>query len=189
MKKLLFSASILALTLTSGSIFGQKKPNKLGVFGSVEANIGFDLADIIRTKSAQSQYEYERLPPGKFNYGFTSQVGFQPLTWLALNGGLRYSYIDPNYHMLYVTVQPQFFLGDPKDEEFKYLFLNLGQKINKTAAKDAGFVGIGVGMIEPVNKNIGHKFQISLEDQVLDGEGNVFIGVSYGIVFFSNKKL
>lgn len=175
--------------LSSISLFSQEKPNKLGVFVSLEANIGFDVAEMIRRNNARTEYEKSQLPPGKFNYGFTSQIGFQPFNWFALSGGFRYSYIDPNYHLLYYVVQPNFFLGDPKDEEFAYLFGNIGSKINHTAAENAGFIGLGIGRIEPVNKYLGHKFQIYLEDQVLDGTGNIFLGFSYGLVIFSNKNL
>ena len=173
------------------SVFGfaQEKPNKLGIFGTLEVGAGFDLADIIRTNQAKTDNEKSQLPPGKFNYGFTSQLGFQPLHWFALSGGLRYSYIDPNYHLLYAVVQPSFFLGDPKVEDFLYIYGSFGTKINHTASKNAGFAGVGVGKIEPLNRHFGHKFQLYLEDQVLEGEGNVFIGLSYGIVIFSNKNL
>lgn len=169
--------------------FAQEKPNKLGVFGSIETNIGFDLGDMIRTSNAKTDYEKSQLPSGKFNYGFASQIGFQPLNWFALSGGLRYSYIDPNYHLLYFTVQPYFFLGDPRDEDFGFIFVNYGNKMNQTAARNGGFVGLGIGKIEPLSKRFGHKFQLYLEDQILDGNGNIFIGLSYGIVIFSNQKL
>ncbi|MBU4538312.1 MAG: hypothetical protein L6264_10715 [Weeksellaceae bacterium] len=173
------------------SVFGfaQEKPNKLGVFGTFDANVGFDLGDIIRTNQAKTDYEKSQLPPGKFNYGFSSQIGFQPLNWFALGGGLRYSYIDPNYHMLYAMVQPTFFIGDRKEEDFLYIYGNYGTKINQTATKQGDFVGLGIGKIEPLGKHFGHKFQIYLEDQILDNEGNIFIGLSYGIVIFSNKNL
>ena len=179
----------LLLLFVSTLAFSQEKPAKLGVFGSLEASVGLDLADIIRTNNAQSDYEKSQLPPGKFNYGFTSQIGFQPFNWFALSGGIRYSYIDPNYHLLYAMVQPHFFLGDPKDQDFLYIYGNFGTKINQTAAKNAGFAGLGIGKIEPLNKHLGHKFQLYLEDQVLDGEGNIFIGLSYGVVFLGNKNL
>ena len=114
--------------------FGQEKAAKLGAFSTLETNIGLDLAQMIRDGRAKTDYEKSQLPPGKYNYGFTAQIGVQPLNWFALGGGLRYSYIDPNYHLLYAMVQPKFFLGDTRDEEFFYLFGSMGTKINRTAA-------------------------------------------------------
>lgn len=170
-------------------IFAQKQSYRLGFFTSIDANVGLDLADIIRTNQAQTEFEKENLPPGKYNYGFNLLAGYQPLNWFSISGGLRYSYIDPNYHMLYYKVQPQVYVGNLKDEDYTYLFANFGTKINHTAAKQAGFIGLGFGMVEPLSKRFGHQFQVYLDDQILDGSGNVFIGISYGIILFSNKNL
>ena len=179
----------LLFLLVSAFVFSQDKPSKLGMFGTLEANVGLDLADIIRNNRAKTDDERSQLPPGKFNYGFTSQIGFQSLNWFALSGGIRYSFIDPNYHLLYAMAQPTFFISDPKDEDFEYLFASVGTKINYTAAKNAGFVGIGAGKIEPINTRFGHKFQLNADLQVLDGESNIFVGLTYGIIVFSNKNL
>lgn len=178
---------LLPSLFASALIFGQAHTKKLGAFGSVEVNAGFDLADIIRTKNAKNDFERRQLPPGKFNYGVTSLVGFHPLNRLALSGGLRYSYIDPNYHLLYAVVQPELVLGTLEDENFNYLFANFGQKINHTAAADAGLVGLGFGTVESLGKNFGHKLQVYVEDQITAGEANIFVGISYGIILFSNK--
>lgn len=181
---------ILVLFLsTSLSVFAQKKSTKLGVFTSVDANIGFDLASIMRDNQAQNEYEKSQLPPGKFNYGFSLLTGYQPLNWFSLSGGLRYSYIDPNFHLLYYKVQPNFYINNPEADDLVYLFANFGAKINHTAAKKAGFVGIGIGKTEPLSKRFGHQFQLSLDDQIIDGNGSIFIGLSYGIILFSNKNL
>lgn len=177
------------LLVFSACAFGQEKAQKLGFHASLDANIGLDLADIIRTRQAKSDYEISQLPPGKFNYGFSAMAGYQPLSWLSLNGGLRYSYIDPNFHLIYYKIQPNFYLGDPNDEDFLYLFTNFGMKINETAAQKAGFFGIGVGKIEPLSTRFGHQFQAHLDIQGIDDEALVFVGLSYGITLFSNKNL
>lgn len=185
MKKFSFLFSILMGTC----FFAQMSSEKLGFFSSVEANVGFDLAHIIKENQAVTDYEKAQVPPGKFNYGFHAQAGYQPLNWFSLAGGLRYSYIDPNFHLLYVTLQPNFYISDPMDEYFEYLFASIGQKINRTAAENAGFAGIGFGKMTPLTTRFGQKFQLYLEDQLVDGNGSVFVGLSYGIVLFSNKNL
>ena len=86
-------------------------------------------------------------------------------------------------------MQPQFFISDPQDQEFEYLFANFGTKINSATAENAGFVGLGFGKILPMSTRFGQKFQVFLEDQIADGNGTLFLGISYGIILFSNKKL
>jgi len=170
-------------------LFSQQKPEKLRFFTILEANIGFDVAAIIREKQVTSEYERQNLDPGKFNYGFAAQAGFQPINWFALGTGLRYSFVDPNFHVMYWNVQPYFFINNPKDEDFVFLSANYGTQINRTASKNAKFVGISAGFFEPISKHFGNKFQLNLEVQNFDGNGTFFIGFSYGITFFSNKNL
>lgn len=185
MKKILF----FLLIISSAECFAQEKSIKLGFFSSVDANIGFDLDDIIRSNQVKTDYEKSKLPPGKFNYGLSGMIGFQLLRWFSISGGLRYSYIDPNYHLVYYKVQPQFYVGNNSDDDLNYLFFNFGNKINETAANDAAFVGIGIGRIETLSKRFGHQFQLHLDYQNLDSDANVFIGFSYGILLFNNKNL
>ena len=185
MKKLI----LLFFIASSIFLYSQKTTTKLGVFTSLDANIGFDLGSMIRNSKAKTDYEKSKLPPGKYNYGFSVLAGYQPFNWFSVSGGLRYSYIDPNFHLIYYKVQPNFYINDPESDDLVYLFANFGNKINHTAAKNAGFVGIGIGAIEPLSKRFGHQFQVSLDDQIIDGESSVFIGISYGIILFSNKNL
>ena len=185
MKKFL----IFSILFISVFNFAQEKPIKLGFFTSVDVNVGFDLGDLIRSNQAKTDYERSQLPPGKLNYGVSGMIGFHPLKWFSISGGLRYSFIDPNYHLIYYKIQPQFYLGNNGDDDLNYLFFNFGSKLNETAANTAGFVGIGFGKIETLSKRFGHQFQLSLDDQIIDGNGSIFIGLSYGIILFSNKNL
>ncbi|MEC5156159.1 hypothetical protein [Chryseobacterium sp. MP_3.2] len=185
MKKSLFLGFLIFASVFSA----QEKSSKLGVFTSFDLNVGFDLGDIIRTNQAKDEYELSQLPPGKFNYGTSLLVGVQPLNWFSLSAGLRYSYIDPNYHLVYYKIQPNFYLGDSSDQDFLYLFANVGSKLNETAAEKASFVGVGIGKIEPLSKRFGHQFQVSLDNQIINREGNIFIGITYGIILFGNKNL
>ena len=167
----------------------QQTADRLGFYTTLDADIGLDLASIIRNTKEKTIKEQYAEPPGKFHYGFSLLAGYQLLNRFSISGGVRYSFIDPNYHLIYYKVQPNFFLGDPKNQDFMYIFANFGSKLNHTAAKNAGFAGIGIGKIEPLNQRFGHQFQISLDDQIIDGNATVFIGLSYGIILFSNKNL
>ncbi|SKB66248.1 hypothetical protein SAMN05660477_00575 [Soonwooa buanensis] len=186
MKKHLF----FLLLVFSSFVFSQDYPprKKLGFFTTLDAGVGFDLASIVRNSQAKTDYELSQVPPGKYNYGFSSQVGYQPISWFALAGGLRYSYIDPNYHLLYFTIQPYFFVNDKTDDDFFFISAKYGNKINQTAAKNAGFIGLSLGKIEPMTNNLGQYFSVNLENQVLDGEGTFFVGLTYGLILFSNKR-
>ena len=186
MKKIAIVLFVFSLSFFSAQKIEKKR---LGFFTNLEANIGLDLKEIIQNNQAKTDYEKAQVPPGKFNYGFTGSVGYQFLDWFALHSGIRYSFIDPNYHLLYWTAQPYFIIGKNESEDFSFLFLNLGTKINQTATKNAGFIGLGIGKIEPLGKRFGHKVQLYVEGQQLDNDGSVFVGLSYGISLFSNQQL
>ena len=173
----------------SSFLFGQEKSKKLGFFTTVEANLGFDLGAIIKESQVTNEYEKRNLDPGKFNYGFAAQVGYQPLNWLALGTGLRYSYVDPNFHVVYWSLQPYIIVSNSKDEEKYYISPTFGTQINHTASRNAKFFGIGVGAFEPVKNKFANKFQVNVEVQDFDGNGTVFVGFTYGITLFSNKNL
>ncbi|KQT16820.1 hypothetical protein ASG31_10600 [Chryseobacterium sp. Leaf404] len=179
----------LFFVILSLKTFSQENSNKLGLFGVMEANVGFDVAAMIKDSQVSDEYERQNLDPGKFNYGFAAQAGYQPLDWFALATGFRYSYVDPNFHVLYWTFQPFFIVSNPKDEEFTYISANFGKQINNTASKNAVLAGFSVGFFEPITQNVGNKFQINLEVQNFDGNSTLFVGFSYGIAFFSNRKL
>lgn len=177
------------LVLSSFAFSQDYPPRKnLGFFTTIDANLGLDLASIIRNNQAKTDYEQSQVPHGKFNYGFSSQVGYQPISWFALAGGLRYSYIDPNYHLLYFTVQPYFFINDKTDDDFLFISAKYGNKINHTAAKNAGFIGLSIGKMEPMTNNLGQYFSVNLESQVVDDNGTFFVGLTYGLMLFSNKR-
>lgn len=186
MIKNLFTLTFLIFSIL---VFSQEKANKLGLFGTLEANIGLDVAAMIKESQATNEYERQKLDPGKFNYGFATQLGYQPLNWFAFATGVRYSYVDPNFHVVYWTVQPFFIVSNPKDEEFTYISANFGTQINRTASENAKLFGLSVGFFEPITKNLGNKFQVNLEVQDFDGNSTLFVGFSYGIAIFSNKKL
>lgn len=174
----------------SSTAFSQDyQPRKnLGFFGTLETNIGFDLASMFKNSQAKTEYERYTAPPGKFNYGVTSQVGYQPISWFALAGGMRYSYIDPNFHLLYWTVQPYFIINDKIDDDYIYLSPKFGSQTNQSAVNNAKFIGINLGKIEAMGNNLAQQYAVSLETQVIGGESTFFIGPSYGLTLFSNSR-
>ena len=186
MKRILIVMCLLAYAL----LFSQKENLKLGYFGSVQADAGLDLGSIIRKPADPNDYYSAKDQfPTYFSYGFTGQLGYQPLNWFAIAGGLRYSYISPKFHNLYWMVQPYFFVSNPIDKEFQYITLNFGRQINTThGLRDNGFIGLGVGGFGLINERVAQKIQLNLDMQVAD-DAVWFLGFSYGITVFSNKNL
>ena len=179
------------LIFISGFAFSQQKENlKLGFFSSLQADVGLDLAGIIREKKDPSIYYFEQNKyPTYFTYGFTGQVGYQPLNWFAMAAGLRYSYITPKFHNVYWMVQPYFFVSNPQDREFRYITASFGRQLNTThGLSDGGFMGLGVGGFGLISERVAQKVQFNLDVHSAD-YAVWFLGVSYGITIFSNKNL
>lgn len=182
---------LLIFLLTNIFTFSQTKENlKLGVFGSVHADIGLDLGSIIRKpQDPNDYYSTKDQYPTYFTYGFTGQIGYQPLNWFALATGLRYSYISPKFHNIYWMVQPYFFVSNPVDKEFRFITLNFGKQINTTQGlSNNAFLGIGAGFYDVVGERLAQKIQLNLDVQNAD-DAVWFLGISYGITIFSNRNL
>ena len=182
---------ILIAALVSAQEYPNRKP--LGLFSGIDANIGYDLGAIIRTATENTEniydpYQYDtRQKPGRLNYGFTYLAGYQPFSRFSFAGGFRYSYVDPNFHIIYALAQANVYLGPLYEEDFQYIFVRGGGMLNHSAVSNAGFFGVGFGKIEPLGNHFGHFFQMYIESQVLD-QGTAFLGISYGIILFGNKR-
>ncbi|GEM_PF-1727819 len=187
---------LLFLFLTTFMVSAQEYTNRrpLGLYTSLDAGIGYDLAAIIRTASTDkddiynpnSPY-YSQHEPGRLNYGFTYMVGYQPINRLSLAGGFRYSYVNPDFHILYALAQANVYVGALYDEDFQYIFVRGGGMLNHSEVSGAGFVSVGFGKMEPLGKHFGHFFQIFIESQHLD-RGTAFLGLSYGVIVFGNSR-
>jgi hypothetical protein len=187
MKNKLFYFAVLFIGI---SISAQTKSNtqKMGFYTNLDANIGFDLVTILRNDKNKTEYEKQQEDPGKFNYGFTTTAGFQPLKWFVLGAGFRYSYIDPNNHFIYFLLQPQFILSNPQEDDPIFLKLSLGKQINQTSINNNEFLGISLGKTEVLSPRFSHYFQVNLDFQNANDGGVAFVGVSYGVQIFSNKN-
>lgn len=186
MKKFIFFIVLLFLN----SLAAQEKTNqnlRMGFYSNTEANVGFDLGSILRDDSNKTEYEKQQEDPGRYNYGVSSLIGYQPIKWFALGGGLRYSYIDPNFHLIYAFIQPQFIINNVQQDDPVFIKLNFGKQINSSVVKNTGFVGLSFGKSEVINPHFAHYFQFNLDAQALDSTV-FFVGFSYGIQIFSNKN-
>ncbi|MEJ8590193.1 hypothetical protein JSO54_02960 [Riemerella anatipestifer] len=172
-----------------GGFAQEKKSDKLGIFTGVNANVGLDLASILRRNNTNTNNHTlnNSRSDEKFAYGFASELGIQPFNWFAISGGIKYNYVSDNYHLLYYIINPYIFVTKAEDHDFGYIGLKLGKQFNRSAANDTAYWGLSVGKFDAsLYRNLGQKFEISLEGYSM---GNWFIGFSYGIVFYSNKSL
>lgn len=168
----------------------QKELYKLKFFGTVQSDVGFDLATVIRKPDQQTGlYNAEDQSSMHFSYGFTGQVGYQPVNWLALSGGLRYSYISTKFHNVYWVVQPYFFTSDADSKDFNFLTIFFGTQLNTTQGlRNNRFFGMGLGKFDLVGNNLAQKIQLNLDIQQAE-KALWFVGFSYGITVFSNKNI
>lgn len=188
MKKLL----LFVLVLFSIYHYSQMKPDlKMGSFITAQADIGLDIGSIWRSRHSDFNYgnPYYESPPMYYTHGFTTQIGFQPKNWIAVAGGVRYSYVGPKFHNLYWTIQPYFFISPPEYKEFSFITLQLGRQFNNThGLTDNGFMGIGVGKFELIGIRLAQKIQLNLDVQMAN-DAIWFVGFSYGITIFTNRNL
>jgi len=175
------------LVCFSSSLINAQTGKKIGFYSTLDANLATDLVGIIQPEP-KTPYKTENAEAGKFTYGASALVGYQPLSWFSVAGGLRYSYVLPNFHFIYYKLQTNFYVGSKFEEDLTYIFANFGEIINRTAVESAGFFGFGVGKIEPLGSRFGHHFQLGLDLQSAGEDAVVFVGFSYGIILFSNKK-
>lgn len=188
--KLIINMNKFFLLLIFISVLGfsqqKNKYEKMGLYSTTNVNIGMDLVQLIKDKN-KSDYELHNSPPGKFNYGITSVLGYHFFRRFALGTGLRYSFVDSNYHLIYALVQSKFIINNPEEDDPVFLNINFGKQINKTATNNATVIGLELGKTEILNNRFGHQFSLNLDAQIFE-QGTLFVGFAYGITIFSNKE-
>ncbi|SFN27272.1 hypothetical protein SAMN05421594_1980 [Chryseobacterium oleae] len=181
------------LLLISGLLFSavffsqetETKKEKMGFYVNPSLNIGLNL----QTKDNQfsnSQYiEPKRV--GKMTYGITAIGGYNFLPNFAIGTGLKYSFIEDNYHLVYWMIQPKIIFS-PGDRPF-YIDLNYGKQLNHSAISNSELWGARLGIMVSYSKRMSQEGGITFEGHQLNGKSNgFFIGLSYGVTIFSNKN-
>lgn len=162
---------------------GQETPDyRLRAFAFLDLNLGTD----VRSISKNENYSGDN----HFTYGLSSQVGYQPLTWFGFATGPRYDYIMPNHHALYWSGKGYFFFTPPEDEAFGFISLSYGKQINRNVNGTGGVVaGVSLGKISIIDNQLAHKFELKFDYHFTNHNKFPMIGLSYGLVLFSNKAL
>jgi hypothetical protein len=179
-----FSISLIYSQNTDG-----KKP-KMDFYINPSLNFGYNLKNSNKDDQNKDSPYYQQYVapylPNKITYGMTVVGGYNFLPNFALGTGLKYSFIDSNFHLLYWVIQPKFIFG-PGDEPF-FIDVNYAKQINHSVVSNAEMWGIKLGKQVSYSKRLSQEGGIVLENHKFDKSSALFIGLSYGITIFSNKN-
>lgn len=160
-----------------------KKP-KMDFYFNPSLNLGFN---INKKKDSNSPYAENLSRLGNLTYGITVIGGYNFLPNFAIGTGLKYSFIQDNYHLIYWVIQPKIIFS-PGDRPF-YIDINYGKQLNHSAVSKTEFWGARLGMQVSYSKRLSQEGGLVLESHKLkEGVDGFFIGLSYGISIFSNKN-
>lgn len=185
---------LLALSLMiSLQLFSQVDPSKkpkMDFYLNTNLNVGYNLGNRIKENQNKDSYDYQHnvapFLPNDFTYGISAIGGYNFLPNFAIGTGLKYSYIDPNFHIMYWMIQPKV-IFNPGDEAF-FIDLTYGKQFNKSVVSNADFWSLKAGIQVSYSKRLSQEGGLFLEGAQLGNTGAVFIGISYGITIFSNKN-
>ncbi|MEG1589927.1 hypothetical protein [Chryseobacterium sp.] len=153
-------------------------------------NVGYNLGNQIKdNQNKDSQYYQQYVAPylpNKITFGMSVIGGYNFLPNFAIGTGLKYSYIDPNFHMMYWLIQPKF-IFNPGDEAF-FIDVTYGKQFNKSAVSNSDFWSLKAGLQVAYSKRLSQEGGLVLEGFQLGNSNATFIGISYGITIFSNKN-
>ncbi|WP_353151240.1 hypothetical protein [Chryseobacterium sp.] len=163
----------------------EEKKDKMDFYFNPSLNIGFNINN--KSETANSQYIEPKSVLGKLTYGITAIGGYNFLPNFAIGTGLKYSFVQDNYHLIYWVIQPKIIFS-PGERPF-YIDLNYGKQLNHSAISDTEFWGGRLGMQVSYSKRLSQEGGIVFESHKLKyGADGFFIGLSYGVTIFSNKN-
>ncbi|MCD1118038.1 hypothetical protein [Chryseobacterium turcicum] len=153
-------------------------------------NVGYNVKNHSkRNQNRDSQYYQDYVSPylpNNFTYGISAVAGYNFLPNFAVGTGLKYSYIDPNFHLMYWLVQPKF-IFNPGDEAF-FIDVTYGKQINNSVISNSEFWSLKLGLQVAYSKRLSQEGGLVFETLQASRSNTLFIGLSYGITVFSNKN-
>lgn len=183
MRNLLSIFVLLFSVMMFSQVDNSKKP-KMNFYFNPSLNVGLNL---IKEKQIPNNTQYiQQEAKRKFTYGMNAVAGYNFIPNFALGTGLKYNFIEDNYHLIYWMIQPKI-IFNPGDQPF-YIDLNYGKQINKSAVSDSEFWGVRLGIQVSYSKRLSQEGGIVFEGYKLGNNNPFFIGLSYGITIFSNKN-
>lgn len=184
---------LISILLFSATVFSQvddsKKP-KMNFYFNPSLNVGYNVKNHSkRNQNRDSQYYQDYVSPylpNDFTYGISVVGGYNFLPNFAVGTGLKYSYIDPNFHLMYWLVQPKF-IFNPGDEAF-FIDVTYGKQINNSVISNSEFWSLKLGLQVAYSKRLSQEGGLVFETLQASKSNTLFIGLSYGITVFSNKN-
>lgn len=188
-KNLLVILVLLSSITVSSQVDASKKP-KMNFYFNPTLNVGYNVKNQSkRNQNADSQYYQNYVSPylpNDFTYGISAVGGYNFLPNFAIGTGLKYSYIDPNFHLMYWLIQPKF-IFNPGDEAF-FIDVTYGKQINSSVISNSEFWGLKLGLQVSYSKRLSQEGGLVFETLQASRSNTLFIGLSYGITIFSNKN-
>ncbi|AZA73880.1 hypothetical protein [Chryseobacterium indoltheticum] len=188
-KNLLVILVLLSSITVSSQVEDSKKP-KMNFYFNPTLNVGYNVKNQSkRNQNADSQYYQNYVSPylpNDFTYGISAVGGYNFLPNFAVGTGLKYSYIDPNFHLMYWLIQPKF-IFNPGDEAF-FIDVTYGKQINSSVISNSEFWGLKLGLQVAYSKRLSQEGGLVFETLQASRSNTLFIGLSYGITIFSNKN-
>lgn len=186
----LFLLLFLSISIQIFSQVDQSRKPKMDFYFNPNVNVGYNLGNQIKENQNKDSFDYQHniapYLPNKYTYGISAIGGYQFLPNFAIGTGLKYSYIDPNFHIMYWMIQPKV-IFNPGDEAF-FIDLTYGKQFNNSVVSNAYFWGLKAGLQVAYSKRLSQEGGLFLEGTQLGNASAVFIGISYGITIFSNKN-
>ncbi|OBW41165.1 hypothetical protein AB670_02458 [Chryseobacterium sp. MOF25P] len=190
MIKNLLSIFVVLFSITVFSQVDDSKKPKMNFYVNPTLNVGYNLGNQIKdNQNKDSQYYQQYVAPylpNKITFGMSVIGGYNFLPNFAIGTGLKYSYIDPNFHMMYWLIQPKF-IFNPGDEAF-FIDVTYGKQFNHSAVSNSDFWSLKAGLQVAYSKRLSQEGGLFLERFQLGSSSAIFIGLSYGITVFSNKN-
>lgn len=190
MVKNLLLISVLLFSVSAFSQIDDSKKPKMNFYFNPTLNVGYNVKNHSkRNQNRDSQYYQDYVSPylpNDFTYGISAVGGYNFLPNFAVGTGLKYSYIDPNFHLMYWLVQPKF-IFNPGDEAF-FIDVTYGKQINNSVISNSEFWGLKLGLQVAYSKRLSQEGGLVFETLQASRSNTLFIGLSYGITVFSNKN-
>lgn len=190
MIKNLLSIFVVLFSITVFSQVDDSKKPKMNFYFNPSLNVGYNVKNHSkRNQNRDSQYYQDYVSPylpNDFTYGISVVGGYNFLPNFAVGTGLKYSYIDPNFHLMYWLVQPKF-IFNPGDEAF-FIDVTYGKQINNSVISNSEFWSLKLGLQVAYSKRLSQEGGLVFETLQASKSNTLFIGLSYGITVFSNKN-
>ncbi|WP_294267633.1 hypothetical protein [uncultured Chryseobacterium sp.] len=182
-KKLLLLVASISFSFVFSQEVGSTK-STMGFYFNPSVHAGLK---VVKEKYIPNNTQYiQPQATRKLTYGVTAIGGYHFLPNFAFGAGFRYSFIENNYHLLYLMIQPKI-IFTPGDNPL-FIELSYGKQVNNSVISDSELWGGRIGMQVSYSKRLSQEGGIVVETYKTGNSTPLFIGLSYGVTIFGNKN-